>query len=222
MVISDNGASAEGGPTGTTNEAQFFNNAQEPLEESLEGHRRDRRPEALQPLPVGLDVGRQHAVPALEARDLPRRRVATRSSSPGRRASRRKGEVRTQYAHIIDMVPTVLDLLGIEPPATIRGVTQAPLARRQLRAHPRRRRGRRAGTTRSTSRCSATAPIYHDGWRAVCPWPGPSFAEAGIGFGQPISCRDAVRARRHRLGALPRRRGLRREPQRRRRATATG
>ncbi len=29
--------------------------------------------------------------------------------------------------------------------------------------------------------------IYHDGWRAVCPWPGPSFAEAGIGFGQPIS-----------------------------------
>ena len=36
MVISDNGASAEGGPTGTTNEAQFFNNAQEPLEESLE------------------------------------------------------------------------------------------------------------------------------------------------------------------------------------------
>ena len=38
-------------------------------------HRRDRRSEALQPLPVGLDVGRQHAVPALEARDLPRRGV---------------------------------------------------------------------------------------------------------------------------------------------------
>ena len=75
MVISDNGASAEGGPTGTTNEAQFFNNAQEPLEESLAVDRRDRRPEALQPLPVGLDLGRQHAVPALEARDLPRRRL---------------------------------------------------------------------------------------------------------------------------------------------------
>ena len=29
--------------------------------------------------------------------------------------------------------------------------------------------------------------IYHDGWRAVCPWPGPSFTEAGVGFGQPIS-----------------------------------
>ena len=35
MVVSDNGASAEGGVTGTTNEAQFFNNAPEPIEDSL-------------------------------------------------------------------------------------------------------------------------------------------------------------------------------------------
>jgi arylsulfatase len=28
--------------------------------------------------------------------------------------------------------------------------------------------------------------IYHDGWRAVCPWPGPSFKEAGVFFGAPI------------------------------------
>ena len=35
MVVSDNGASAEGGPAGTSNELQFFNNAPEPLEETL-------------------------------------------------------------------------------------------------------------------------------------------------------------------------------------------
>ena len=28
--------------------------------------------------------------------------------------------------------------------------------------------------------------IYHDGWRAVCPWPGTSFTEAGAFFGAPI------------------------------------
>jgi arylsulfatase len=28
--------------------------------------------------------------------------------------------------------------------------------------------------------------IYHDGWRAVCPWPGTSFVEAGLPFGTPI------------------------------------
>jgi arylsulfatase len=32
--------------------------------------------------------------------------------------------------------------------------------------------------------------IDHDGWRAVCPWPGPSFSEAGKPFGVPISARD--------------------------------
>ena len=99
---------------------------------------------------------------------------------------RTKGEVRDQYAHLIDMVPTVLDLLGIEPPATIRGVTQAPLH----------------GVSFAHTLDDAAAPsehetqyfemlghrsIYHDGWRAVCPWPGPSFTEAGVGFGQPIS-----------------------------------
>ena len=35
MFVSDNGASAEGGVDGTTNEAKFFNNAPETLEESL-------------------------------------------------------------------------------------------------------------------------------------------------------------------------------------------
>jgi hypothetical protein len=29
--------------------------------------------------------------------------------------------------------------------------------------------------------------LYRDGWRAVCPWPGPSFKEAGKPFGTPIS-----------------------------------
>jgi arylsulfatase len=29
--------------------------------------------------------------------------------------------------------------------------------------------------------------IYHHGWRGVCPWPGPSFTEAGVGFGAPIT-----------------------------------
>ena len=37
--------------------------------------RRARRPDDLQPLPVGLDLGREHPVPAVEAGDLPGRRL---------------------------------------------------------------------------------------------------------------------------------------------------
>ena len=100
--------------------------------------------------------------------------------------SRRKGEVRSQYAHIIDMVPTVLDLLGLEPPAAIRGVTQSPLHGVSF-AHT--LDDPKAETRHHTQYFEMLGhrAIYHDGWRAVCPWPGPSFTEAGKGFGEPIS-----------------------------------
>ncbi len=37
------------------------------------------------------------------------------------------GEIRTQYHHVIDVAPTLLDLIGIEPPAQVAGVTQQPM-----------------------------------------------------------------------------------------------
>jgi arylsulfatase len=79
----------------------------------------------------------------------------------------------------------VLDALGIEPPATIRGVTQSPIEGVSL-AHT--FEDRAAPSKRHTQyfEMMGHRSIYHDGWRAVCPWPGPSFAEAGAFFGTPI------------------------------------
>jgi arylsulfatase len=185
MVISDNGASAEGGPTGTTNEAQFFNNAPEPLEDSLKVIDEIGGPKHFNHYPWGWTW----------AGNTPFRRWKRETYRGGScdpfilswpSGVQAKGEIRHQYAHIIDMVPTVLDLLGTQPPQTIRGVTQAPLH----------------GVSFAHALDDAAAPskhhtqyfemlghraIDHDGWRAVCPWPGPSFTEAGVGFGQPIS-----------------------------------
>ena len=96
------------------------------------------------------------------------------------------GGVREQYAHIIDMVPTVLDVLGIEPPATIRGVPQSPLHGVSF-AHTFDDPAAASRRTTQYFEMMGHRSIYHDGWRAVCPWPGPSFAEAGKGFGEPIS-----------------------------------
>ena len=185
MVISDNGASAEGGPTGSTNEAQFFNNAQEPLADSLKVIDEIGGPKHFNHYPWGWTW----------AGNTPFRRWKRETYRGGAsdpfivswpQGIKARGEVRPQYAHLIDMVPTVLDLLGIEPPATIRGVTQSPLQ----------------GVSLAPTLDDLDIPsnhhtqyfemlghraIYHDGWRAVCPWPGPSFTEAGVGFGQPIS-----------------------------------
>ena len=185
MVISDNGASAEGGPGGTTNEAQFFNNAQEPLEESLALIDEIGGPKHFNHYPWGWT----------NAGNTPFRRWKRETYRGGAcdpfivswpKRIKSKGEVRSQYAHIIDMVPTVLDLLGIEPPAAIRGVTQSPLHGVSF-AHA--LDDPEAETRHHTQYFEMLGhrAIYHDGWRAVCPWPGPSFAEAGTGFGNPIS-----------------------------------
>jgi len=185
MVISDNGASAEGGPTGTTNELQFFNNAQESLEESLAKLDILGGPETFNHYPWGWTW----------AGNTPFRRWKRETYRGGvsdpfivhwPKGIQARGEIRTQYAHAIDMVPTVLDALGIEPPASIKGVTQSPIE----------------GVSFAHSFDDAKAPtrhvtqyfemfghrsLYHDGWRAACPWPGPSFKEAGKPLGAPIS-----------------------------------
>ncbi len=97
-----------------------------------------------------------------------------------------RGQVRAQYAHIIDMVPTVLDALGLEPPAAIRGVTQSPLhgvSFARTFDDPAAPSGHRT----QYFEMFGHRAIDHDGWRAVCPWPGPSFAEAGQPFGTAIT-----------------------------------
>ena len=185
MVISDNGASAEGGPTGTTNEAQFFNNAQEPLEESLRSIDEIGGPNHFNHYPWGWT----------NAGNTPFRRWKRETYRGGASdpfivswpaGIKAKGEVRTQYAHIIDMVPTILDLLDVEPPARIRGVTQSPLQGVTF-AHTLDDADAESHHHTQYFEMLGHRAIYHDGWRAVCPWPGPSFAEAGVGFGEPIS-----------------------------------
>ena len=72
--------------------------------------RRARRAEDLQPLPERLGDGLQHAVQDVEALRVQRRHHRPVHHLAGRPASRRRGEIRTQYHHAIDLVPTILDL----------------------------------------------------------------------------------------------------------------
>jgi arylsulfatase len=184
MVISDNGASAEGGPTGTTNEAQFFNNAQEPFEASLARIDEIGGPKYFNHYPWGWTWAGNTPFRRWK-RETYRGGVSDPFIVSWPKGIAARGEVREQYAHAIDMVPTVLDVLGIEPPATIRGVPQSPLHGTSL-AHTFDDSAAASGRTTQYFEMLGHRSIYHDGWRAVCPWPGPSFAEAGKGFGEPI------------------------------------
>jgi arylsulfatase len=185
MVISDNGASSEGGPKGSVNENLFFNNVPEDLEENLK---------ALDDL-GGPKYFNHYAWGWTWAGNTPFRRWKRETYRGGisdpfivnyPKGIKRTGEVRTQYTHAIDMVPTVLEVLNVEPPSTIKGVTQSPIEGVSF-AHT--FDNAEAPSRRDTQyfEMMGHRSIYHNGWRAVCPWPGPSFTEAGASFGKPIS-----------------------------------
>ena len=70
MVFSDNGASAEGGKDGSVNEHRFTAHVRESMEENLAHYDDWGGFTHLQPLLVGLGLGRQHPAQALEALHL--------------------------------------------------------------------------------------------------------------------------------------------------------
>jgi len=77
------------------------------------------------------------------------------------------GGIRRQYHHVIDITPTVLDIAGVSPPATVAGVTQLPLHGASMRGsfqdedahHPRHVQHYEMWGNRG---------IWQDGWMAVC------------------------------------------------------
>jgi arylsulfatase len=96
-----------------------------------------------------------------------------------------KGEVRSQFAHAIDMVPTVLDCLGLEAPTQIRGVTQSPIQGFTFK-HTFDKPKAQSNHRTQYFEMFGHRSIYHDGWRAVCPYPGSSFQESPVPLGTPI------------------------------------
>ena len=144
-VMSDNGAVGRGRREGLVQRAVLLQlRAREPRGEPAP-HRRPRHAAGQQPLPLGLGVGRATRRSSGSSATRTRAASPTRSSCTGPRGLGTDGETRHQYVHAIDVMPTLLDLIGIEPPDVIAGVEQTPDRGRELRADAaRRRRAERA------------------------------------------------------------------------------
>ena len=142
-INGDNGTSAEGGLFGTPNEVAFFNGVNVPVDVAVEvlrrlGHRTD-----LQPY-----VGRW-----AWAFDTPFtwfKQIASHSAASVRAwrllAGRIKdvGGIRNQFIHVIDVVPTILEVCGIRAPEVVDGIKQSADRRHELRLHLRREERQRA------------------------------------------------------------------------------
>jgi arylsulfatase A-like enzyme len=175
MVLPDNGASSEGGVNGAFNEMSSFNNYYESLEEILPRMDQLGGPAAYNHYPWGWSW----------AGNTPFRRWKKEVYRGGCTDNlivhwpagiQAKGENRSQYAHAIDMVPTILEAIGITPPEQVRGVAQSPIEGVSF-AHT--FNDGEAPTNHHTQyfEMFATRAIDHEGWRAVCGFPGPSYTE---------------------------------------------
>jgi len=129
VVIGDNGASAEGSFIGTTNEGFTINHLNElETEQYMIEHAGD----------LGTPNSYNHyAIGWAHAMDTPyqwTKQVAshwggTRNGTIVRWGNgiAARGEIRNQFAHCIDVAPTILDAAGIPEPHTVNGVTQRPM-----------------------------------------------------------------------------------------------
>jgi len=84
------------------------------------------------------------------------------------------GGIRTQFHHIIDIVPTVLDATGIQAPVMVNGIAQKPIEGISMK-YTWDTANANAPSTRTTQyfEMFGNRAIYHDGWIAATPPPQP-------------------------------------------------
>ena len=97
-------------------------------------------------------------------------------------------------------MPTLLDLIGIEPPATIDGVEQSPIEGVSFAAVARSTPAAPSDHVTQYYEMLGSRALYHDGWKAVVFHSPPFIAYDGSDTHQAL--------RRGRVGAVPRGRGL--------------
>jgi arylsulfatase len=84
------------------------------------------------------------------------------------------GGIRTQFHHVIDIVPTILEAAGIQPPDTVNGIKQKPIEGVSM-VYTFDKTNENAPSKRDTQyfEMFANRGIYHDGWYACTTPPEP-------------------------------------------------
>ncbi|POY38047.1 arylsulfatase [Solitalea longa] len=167
IYAADNGASGEGSPNGSVNENKFFNGYPDELSENLKYIDKMGGPDTYEHYPTGWAA----------AFSTPFKMFKRYSEYAGGtcdplviswpKGIKAHGEIRNQYHHSTDIVPTILDICGLQMPNVYRGVGQYPLSGVSMRytfdAKP-------DDPTQKHIQYYAmlgTRAIWKDGWKAI-------------------------------------------------------
>jgi arylsulfatase len=164
-IAGDNGTSGEGGQNGMFNEYTYFNGVQETVPDMLKKIDQWGGPETYPHMASGWAValnapfGWMKQVPS----DFGGTRNGMVMSWP--RGIKAKNGIRTQFGHVIDVAPTVLEAIGLPEPKVVNGTPQIPIEGTSLVYSFEDAKAKERRTTQYFE-IAGNRAIYHDGWFA--------------------------------------------------------
>jgi arylsulfatase len=169
VLISDNGASGEGGPDGSVNENKFANGIPDSMEENLAKLDELGGPKTYNHYPNGWAMAFNTPFKMWK-----RYEFNGGTSDPcvisWPKGIKAHGELREQYHHAIDLVPTILDVLDVQPPERLGGHVQSDFDGISMRYSFDHGSMPSARATQFYSMLGSRA-IWHEGWKAVTDHP---------------------------------------------------
>ncbi|MCM5662489.1 arylsulfatase [Galbibacter mesophilus] len=165
-IVGDNGASTEGGLEGTLNEIKALNGIQSTLKENLSRADEIGEPGSEPHVPVGWGLAMNTPFPWAKqvASHFGGSRNPMVVSWP--KVIKDKGGIRSQFLHVIDVMPTVLEATGMKAPEYIDGVKQKPLDGVSFMSTFTNANAPEVRTTQYFE-ILANRAIYHEGWVAA-------------------------------------------------------
>ena len=164
-IIGDNGTSAEGGLVGMFSEMTYFNGVQETVAEQLKHYDEWGGPSTYPHMAAGWAVAGD--TPFTWTKQVPSNYGGTRNGMIVSWPKHLKAvnEVRSQWHHVIDVAPTILEAAHLPEPKSVNGTVQAPIEGVSMLytfENP------KAESTRKTQyfEIMGNRALYHDGWFA--------------------------------------------------------
>lgn len=165
VVVSDNGASAEGGPNGSFNESKMMNNVPDTVEANLPRIDDLGGPSAYNHYPSGWAWAFDTPFPYWKRFAGYEGGLADPLIVSWPAGIKTRGEFRDQYVHAVDIVPTLYELLGVTPPEVLNGWTQSQIEGQSFA--PSLAEPQAPGRTTQFYSMLGMRALYNEGWLAT-------------------------------------------------------
>jgi arylsulfatase A-like enzyme len=164
-IAGDNGTSGEGGENGMYSEMTYFNGVQEKVEDMLKLIDKWGGPETYPHMAAGWAVALDAPFAWMKqvGSDFGGTRNGMVVSWP--KGIKSKNEIRSQFGHVIDVAPTVLQAARLPEPKMVNGVKQIPIEGTSLAYSFDDGKAKERHTTQYFE-ISGNRGIYHEGWFA--------------------------------------------------------